>query len=802
MDQTPSYRGSGNRSEIVLDTAPADPAAPPEGEGAARGPRRGWPAALCGLAVAVAVAAWFGTPARDMASFGAYLALAVALPGTLVVRALYRGRRTAAEEVALGLAAGYALEVLAYLPARAFGAPRLVLAWPVATYLAFLLVPGLRRFWRSGARVRAPRWASWTLAASFAGLVVWSGVPFFRNNALSWPAMGAGDYDESFHLALVAELRHHMPPRLPMVPGEPLLYHWFTYAHVAASSWVTGVEPAVLVLRLTVLPMLAAFLVLIAMTARRVAGSWRITAPVLAGTVFVGTPNLYLSSTMVFGWGGVQATAWRSPTQTFGALLFAALAVLVLDALNRRAVRWAGPQSPPIPGPAGPQASPIRGPAGHWALTALLVVAVMGAKAVYLPLLLAGLVAVIAIEAALRRRPLWPGLLAAAMTLACLAYAQLVLFGNARQGILLAPLFAMRQRWQELGGQSGAGPLWPLGAGALLALCLAFAWCGVAGLLADRRLFARRPVVFLLAMAAAGHAATLLFYQPGYSQFFFLFAVYPYLVIVTVYGARVLLRRARVPIRATAGAVAVAVLAVCLVAVAWHVTVPLPPGRPAVTVFLPYLTVLAGLALAAVALAATLGRRRAAALLAAAATGVGLLACGYGLLLWLPAKVAAKGLGKVGHAVTAESDAVPEGALAAARWLRDHSAPGDLVATNSHCHWGRRDPCDAGQFWAAALTERRVLVEGWRYTTPVNDRWRPGQDYRYLPFWDPGLLRRNDAAINTADAAALGALRDRHHVRWLLVDRRLTGPGSPLDALVAPRFRSGEYAVYRLPDRA
>ncbi|GII83249.1 hypothetical protein Ssi03_12390 [Sphaerisporangium siamense] len=776
------------------------------------------------------MAAWFGTPARDMALFGAYLALAVALPGTLVVRALYRGRRTAAEEVALGLAAGYALEVLAYVPARALGAPRLVLAWPVVTYLTFLLVPALRRFWRSGARVRAPLWASWTLAASFAGLTVWSGVPFFRNNALGWPAMGAGDYDEPFHLALTAELRHHMPPRLPIVPDEPLLYHWFTYAHVAASSWVTGVEPAVLVLRLTVLPMLAAFLVLIAMTARRVAGSWRITGPVLAGTVFVGTPNLYLSSTMVFGWGGVQSTAWRSPTQTFGALLFAALAVLVLDALTRRSV--AEPQAPPSgpvrtraplmwgqawprvrsipdraeaplrPGHTGPQASPIRGMAGHWALAALLTVAVMGAKAVYLPLLLAGLVAVVAVETVLRRRPLWPALVAAAMTLACLAYAQLVLFGNARQGILLAPVAAMRQRWQELAGQSGAGPLWPLGAGALLVLCLAFAWCGVAGLLADRRLFARRPVVFLLAMAAAGHAATVLFHHPGYSQFFFLFAVYPYLVIVTVYGARVLLRRARVPTRATAGAVAAAVLAVCVAAVAWHVTVPLPPGRPAVTVFLPYLSVLAGLALAAVALAAALGRLRAAALLAAAATGVGLLACGYGLLLWLPAKIAAKGLGKVGHAVAGESAAVPEGALAAARWLRDHSAPGDLVATNSHCHWGRRDPCDAGQFWAAALTERRVLVEGWRYTTRVNDRWRPGQDYRYPSFWDPGLLRLNDAAINTADPASLGALRDRHHVRWLLVDRRLTGPGSPLDAVVAPRFRSGDYAVYRLPDRA
>ncbi|MEV6980535.1 hypothetical protein AB0M95_04650 [Sphaerisporangium sp. NPDC051017] len=788
MAHTSSFPGSESRSEFLVDTAPTEVRPGGRGPSPKRPSRvRVWSPALFGLLVAVAMAAWFGTPGRDIAVFCAYLALCVALPGTLVVRAVYRGRRTVAEEVALGLVVGYALEVLTYIPARALGAPRLVLAWPVATYLVFLLVPGLRRFWRSGARVRAPLRSSWAIAAAFAGLTVWSAVPFFRNNPLSWPAMGAGDYDEPFHLALAAELKHHVPPRTPMVAGEPLLYHWFAYAHVAASSWVTGVELVVLVLRLSVLPMLAAFLVLIAMTARRVAGSWGITAPVLAGTVFVGTPSLYLSSTMVFGWGGVQSTAWRSPTQTFGALLFAALAVLVLDQLTGRA---------------GPQALRVPSRAGLWTVAAVLMVAVMGAKAVFLPLLLAGLVAMIAVGAALRRGPRWPGLLAAAMTLACTVYAQLVLFGQARQGILLSPVSAMRQRWQELGGQPGAGPLWLLGVGALLALCLAFAWCGAAGLLADRRLLARPAVVFMLAMAAAGHAVTLLFHHPGYSQFFFLFAVYPYLVIVSVYGARVLLRRARVPAWATACALVTAVLGVCLVAFAWHVTVPLAPGRPAITLFLPYLTVLAGIGLAGAVLAVTIGRLRATALLTAAATGVGLTACGYGLMLWLPGKVAAKGLGKVGHAVASESDAVPEGALAAARWLRDHSAPDDLVATNSHCHWGRRDPCDAGQFWAAALTERRVLVEGWRYTTRANDRWRPGQDYRYPPFWDQELLRLNDAAVNTPTAASLGLLRDRYHVRWLLVDLRLTGPGSSLDALAGLRFRSGDYAVYRLPDRS
>ncbi|MGS2648903.1 hypothetical protein, partial [Streptosporangium sp. LJ11] len=53
-----------------------------------------------------AVLALYGVSGRDMLLFCAHVVLAIALPGVLLVRALYRGARTSAEEIALGLALG------------------------------------------------------------------------------------------------------------------------------------------------------------------------------------------------------------------------------------------------------------------------------------------------------------------------------------------------------------------------------------------------------------------------------------------------------------------------------------------------------------------------------------------------------------------------------------------------------------------------------------------------------------------------------------------------------------------------
>src|SRR4051794_30962421 len=78
------------------------------------------------VALTVAVLGFYGVSGWDMALFGIYVAVGLALPGVLLVRALYGGSHTLAEEIALGLVLGYALEVLVYIAARAVGLPLLV----------------------------------------------------------------------------------------------------------------------------------------------------------------------------------------------------------------------------------------------------------------------------------------------------------------------------------------------------------------------------------------------------------------------------------------------------------------------------------------------------------------------------------------------------------------------------------------------------------------------------------------------------------------------------------------------------
>ena len=81
----------------------------------------GWvPATILAIATAVVVVG-YGVSIGQVAIFGVYVAFGIALPGLLLVRFL-RGRAGyIAEDVALGLCAGYAIEIATYLVARALG---------------------------------------------------------------------------------------------------------------------------------------------------------------------------------------------------------------------------------------------------------------------------------------------------------------------------------------------------------------------------------------------------------------------------------------------------------------------------------------------------------------------------------------------------------------------------------------------------------------------------------------------------------------------------------------------------------
>ncbi|MFD1503129.1 hypothetical protein, partial [Streptosporangium lutulentum] len=553
---------------------------------------------------------------------------------------------------------------------------------------------------------------------------------------------------------------------------------WFVYAHFAASSWITGIEPLILLFRLGMLPMLAALLILLAMIARRVTGSRAAALLAITGTVFMTAPNLYLGVNIgTFTWRGFQS--WTGPTQTFGALLFAPIVLLLVDLLEGR-----------------------RRGAGRWLLLGIFLVAVMGAKATHLPPLAVGLIAVAGAGLIRRRRPPWQVLAALGMTAGCFLYAQFVLFGGARQGMMVDPLSMLRRAWGELTGDAGAvepHPASVLGVTVLYVLCLAVTWCGILGLLVRPRLLLRPAVILLLGMGAACVAAVLLLGHPHLGQLYFFGASYPYLMIVAAYGLVVAVRRARMSLRTVACAVGAGVVIACLIRMICDVRAPLSPGEPDIALYLPYAALLGVAVLAAVALIATgHGSLRAWVFLLVAFAAVGAPAAWCARVLSVTDNVpAARAFGEVDSVAPQD---IPEGALEAGRWLRAHSDPDDLVATNTHCRWGYENPCDSRQFWVAALSERRVLAEGWTYTSTNMGRWRPGQLPERLPFWDGERLRSNDLAFQAPSADVMRHLRERYGVRWLFADERHVGPGSEIGDFAELRFRSGDYALYRLQD--
>jgi hypothetical protein len=113
---------------------------------------------------------------------------------------------------------------------------------------------------------------------------------------------------------------------------------------------------------------------------------------------------------------------------------------------------------------------------------------------------------------------------------------------------------------------------------------------------------------------------------------------------------------------------------------------------------------------------------------------------------------------------------VPATRVDAARWLRDHSSPADVVATNAHCLYVVRGYCDSRSFWISAYSERRVLVEGWIFAPRAAELAAASPLGVYTPFWDQPLQKLNDTAFRAPTADVLRQLARR--ARGALAGRR------------------------------
>ncbi|WP_229069239.1 hypothetical protein [Actinoplanes sp. DH11] len=767
--------------------------------GRRRLPSPGWLALIFTLVVIVLTMRYYGVADRDLITFAVYSLLCVTLPGTLIWRAVQGRAGYLPLDAAFGTAAGFVVELPVYMLARQAGQPYAVLVWPVVTVLLFTALPKLRRFWR-GNRERMPVGASWTAAAGTCFILLSTAFSSFRYNSLDEPVSAVMHVDFPFQFALVGWFKHDVPLNTPWVSGVDLVYHWYVYAHGAAASWISGVEPQVLIMRLLPVPMIAAFLLVVLALVHRITGRW------WPGNVAIGLMILAVV-TVPWGWTNRPMDSftfldnlWVSPTQTYAAL-FCMVAIYVLCGILQEE-----------PGPARRRPMP-------WAVLVVLIGAMAGAKATFVPMLICGLLLALFLRVVRRKAP-GPELPALLIAGGWLAFAQFVLYGSGSQGTEVNPLQTVK--YTAL-GRAVMGPQNPINDwGSLLALTGVslvaglLGWALLAGLL--RRGWRTDPIVHVMfGFAISGVGAFYILAHPGMSQTYFGRSATPYLGILAALGLSALFPAGRrVPRRFFALAVAGAVAGVVTLLVIRQTVGEEGPARPLASFSLdqatrPYvvlLQVLAGIvvALVVIGLIVRLRRTLVLAVAAIAVTSVAVTSGVVGYQAYWDALTS----GKTQRDIVAPGNyfAMPPGAIEAGRWLRANSQPRDVVATNSHC---RREisPCDSRDFWVAAFSERQVVLEGWSYTEPA---FATGGLYdRTLyrsRFWDPALLERNDEVFTDPTAERVKSFTAEHGVRWLVAvgtvqvpdpDRKGEAWASPeLAQFATERYRVGDVTVYEV----
>ncbi|MFU8872992.1 hypothetical protein [Micromonospora sp. SL4-19] len=730
--------------------------------------------ALVAYAAVAGILLITSTSVPDLLRYTLYAAFAVLAPGVLVYRALRRHPHTLVEDVAMGAAVGLVLELAGWAVFTGLGVPGWLRLWPLAVLVPFAVLPRLRRHWWVRYDTRVPLGWAWAVTGVVIGFTLYLAQAFLRVNPVIPNREGQRQYmDLAFQMSIAGAAKHQMPPEVPQVAGEPLHYHWFGFAHMAASSLVSGVDLTAVFFRLAVPALCALVIVLVAVVGWRVSGRPYAGAAAAVLMFAIGEFGYENGVRQLFG---TQATfiVWGSPSMTYSWVLLLPLIAVVGDIIGR----------------ARASTVPVIG-RGAWAIAVLLLAASTGAKASSLPVLLAAVLFTAGVLLVVRRRLEWMLLLVAALALGAQLFATAVLFAFESHGVAVSPFSALRVYVRSVEGWSTEQQalLW-VGVAVACLLYLQLRMAGVVALLHVRRWRLEPVQLFLLGGALAGPAIFLLVSHPGASNHYFSRTGFAFGVLLSGWGYAELLERAALPARGRALlAASAAGFAVLLTLIQLRFPAPLSSAiHERVYPLLRWAGALVLLALALGVLWRLLARGRPA-------------LAGRGGAVLLTGVLVAGAPGLVLDAQVSQQEpnggayrgvSMPASKVEAARWVRDHSSPDDVVATNSHCQTVSAAGCDSRTFWVSAYTERSVLVEGWAFAPRM-----VGQGWT-APFWDSERLRLNDVAFAAPTPAGLAELRDRYGVRWLVADRTVAAESPALADLAELRFRNKRVSVYRL----
>ncbi len=675
---------------------------------------------LLPVLTAVMVLTGTGAGRGDIVRYAAYFGSAVVLPGVLLLRRLAPAPRSLAEEVGLGATVGLAWELVGWAVFTALGWQRWLLVWPALLVAVFAAFPRLRPCWRGHRPAALSGWYDVALAVLISAMLV-----LLYGTEISRSPMPPNAYeyypDLLFHLGNVHELMRSVPPQIAQVSGETLQYHWFADAHLAAAVDITGIDPVVVLFRLWPAPVAVVMALAIAALARQISRTWW-TAPLAVMVSTVAT------TAMVWKYDGPFRLApllFLSPSQSYGSTLSVGAAALLIGVLYQRA------------------------PRRSWVLVALLVLACAGSKPTTLPLLLAG-TGLAALFLLLRHRRIpWPSVAVGAALVAVLGVSMLTVAGStAGSSIRLLGVLRWSPGYSGITGDHSV----PAPGGLLLqglehARPGAVAWAAVM-LLA---LFVGRIVTFaslmtlgyrhtrrdpaqwwLAGTVLASVLAVALIDHSGASELYFLSSSIPFSAIAlsSLPAAAVAGHTRRRQVASIGGGLVAG--AVLTLVVRW---LGQPAERPPIgevtgTVAGPMIWLAAFLAAGAVGWFVLCRFRPSVTGLGIVVLVCALLGTGVPLLTagdWADAVRAVVGSPRK-LPVPAHPQTYPDEA-AAALWLDRHSAPDDVVVTNTACVPHYRTPgCDARGYVVSGIGGRRTVLEGWGYTqrSPAEPAGRVG----------------------------------------------------------------------------
>ncbi|GAA1586762.1 hypothetical protein GCM10009789_45450 [Kribbella sancticallisti] len=733
-------------------------------------------------------------PLGPIAKYTLYFALAVALPGILILRALWRSTGNWAEDVGLGSAVGATNQLVGWAIFTALGWQGWLAVWPALVLIAFGVVPRLRTYWRIAEPKPLPLF--WTWGMAIAAAVLLGGTVLGVMSYHPAPPDGTSYYqDLLYHLSMLTELTRSVPPELPQVAGESLEYHWFANADMAASVDITKLSPIIVLYRLWLLPQLVVALLVTATLVRTVSRAW--WTGVLAAAALAG-PQLFL-----FFDTSVNLTpplSLLSPSQTFGMIAGTAAAVFLIHVLFKGA-----------------------GGKGLWLLAFAVAVVGGGSKPTILPILV-GAVGLSALFLLVRDRRMPWRFVAAGSLLVAAAVATMVTVAGSTSGSGLQLLAVVK----TTGGYAAAtGDLTQAGEGGLILPALTSGLLPVAGvvvvslllligqllavvgygLLVGREL-RRDPLGwFLLGGLIAGWAGFLVIDHPSVSEAYFVHSIVPFSLAAAGWLAASWTRAygtsgatLRPPRRAVLLKLAsAAVLLGGLYAFVLLTTDATPRGSQLQRIFLVARPVIVVIVLTAVlALVWVLLTKRRPAL-----AGLGGVLVLLTLLVIPSARTLEQSLQQDKRAQTFTSATwwVYPDEKAAALWLAQNSAPTDIVVSNTWCRPApKQGPgCDARGYLVSGIAGRRTFLEGWGYTSQaMKNQGVGGLRYNQQPSPWPDRVDLTNQALYKPTPEVLRRLRDEYGVRWLYADL-FGGPVSPaLNDLAVLRHSWQRVRIYEL----